>query len=44
MNQDVEDATAAELYRVEVMLMGPDVRRDRARVAALLDEDFVAYA
>ena len=38
-----DEATAAELQRLELMLMDPAVRRDRERVSALLAEDFVEF-
>jgi hypothetical protein len=38
-----DGATAAELERLELLLMNPEVRRDRDRVAALLTDDFVEF-
>lgn len=38
-----EEATRAELERLELLLMDPAVRRDRQRVAALLAEDFMEF-
>lgn len=43
MTHRVDDATAAELKRLELLLMDPAVRRDRERVAALLHEDFLEF-
>jgi hypothetical protein len=43
MRQRVGDATATELERLELSLMDPEVRKDRNRVSALLDEDFLEY-
>ena len=43
MRPQVDEATAAELNRLERLLMDPAVRRDRSRVAALLDEDFQEF-
>lgn len=43
MKHSVDDATSAELERLELLLMDPEVRRDRNRVAALLDEDFLEF-
>ena len=43
MNRDIDDATAAEFHRLELLLMDPAVRCDCARVAALLDKDFVEF-
>lgn len=43
MNRNADDTTRAELHRLELLLMDPAVRRDRAQVAALLDEDFVEF-
>lgn len=43
MNRDVDDAIAAELHQLELLLMDPAVRSDCARVAALLDKDFVEF-
>ena len=39
----VAKTVAAELLRAEMLLLDPLVRRDRARVAALLGEDFVEF-
>jgi hypothetical protein len=39
----VAKAVAADLFRAEMLLLDPAVRRDRARVAALLTEDFFEY-
>lgn len=39
----VDDATAAELERLELMLMDPEVRRDRERVSHWLAEDFIEF-
>jgi hypothetical protein len=43
MTQRVDDATAAELERLELLLMDPAIRRDRERVAALLAENFFEF-
>jgi hypothetical protein len=43
MNNCSDDAMAAELERLELSLMDPEVRRDRNRVAALLDADFLEF-
>lgn len=43
MSQQVDDETAAELERLELLLMDPAVRRDRERVAAQLDMGFVEF-
>lgn len=43
MKRKVDEATAAEFERLESLLMDPDVRKDRNRVAALLDEDFLEF-
>jgi hypothetical protein len=43
MKQSVDPATAAELQRLELALMDPKVRRDRNKVAALLDEEFLEF-
>jgi hypothetical protein len=43
MTQRVEDATALELERLELLLMDTGVRRDRKRVAALLHEDLLEF-
>ena len=43
MNSEIEAATAAELKRLELLLMDPAVRRERERVAGLLAEDFVEF-
>jgi hypothetical protein len=43
MKQTVDDVTATELERLELSLMDPQVRRDRNRVSALLDEDFLEF-
>src|SRR5271165_5963741 len=39
----VAKTVAADLFRAEMLLLDPAVRRDRARVAALLAEDFFEY-
>ena len=39
----VDAATAAELERLELMLMDPVVRRDREQVSLLLAQDFVEF-
>ena len=39
----MEAATAQELERLEKLLLDPAVRRDRARVRALLTEDFFEF-
>jgi hypothetical protein len=39
----VDQATRAELERLELLLMDPAVRRDRAQVGALLTSDFVEF-
>ena len=39
----VAKSVAAELLRAEMLLLDPGVRRDRARVAALLTEDFFEF-
>ena len=45
MNMDtaVNEATATELQRLELLLMDPEVRRDPERVAQLLTEDFQEF-
>lgn len=43
MTPRVDEATAAELQRLELSLMDPGVRRDRSKVAALLDENFLEF-
>lgn len=43
MSQRMDHATAAELVRLELLLMDPVVRKDRDQVAALLDEDFMEF-
>ncbi|MGA8090692.1 MAG: nuclear transport factor 2 family protein [Terracidiphilus sp.] len=40
---EVNQATRAELERLELLLMDPAVRRDRERVGALLTSDFVEF-
>jgi hypothetical protein len=39
----VDLATATELERLERLLLEPEVRRDRARVTALLSENFFEF-
>ena len=39
----MEEATRAELERLELLLMDPAVRRDRERVAGLLADDFMEF-
>ena len=39
----MDTATAQQLERLEKMLLDPEVRRDRARVAALLTDDFFEF-
>lgn len=39
----VDQATTAELERLELLLMDPAVRRDREQVGALLTSDFVEF-
>ncbi len=43
MSEPVDDAMAQELYALELALMDPELRRDRARAGALLAEDFVEF-
>ncbi len=43
MDAAMDEATRAELERLELLLMDPAVRRDRERVAGLLAEDFVEF-
>ena len=43
MELDVDQATKAELERLELLLMDPSTRRDRERVDALLTSDFVEF-
>lgn len=43
MEPKVDQATKAELGRLELLLMDPAVRRDRERVGALLTSDFVEF-
>ncbi|MGA8743636.1 MAG: DUF4440 domain-containing protein [Terracidiphilus sp.] len=43
MDAAMEEATRAELERLELLLMDPAVRRDRQRVAALLAGDFMEF-
>lgn len=43
MEPEVDQATKAELERLELLLMDPAVRRDRERVGALLTSDFVEF-
>jgi hypothetical protein len=43
MDRIVDDATAAELRRLEMLLMDPGIRRKREQVDALLHEDFVEF-
>lgn len=43
MQQVVEQATKAELERLELLLMDPAMRRDGDRVGALLTHDFVEF-
>lgn len=43
MRQSVDEATAAELQRLELLLMDPLVRKDRKQVFAFLDEEFVEF-
>lgn len=42
-NRPLAKAVAAELLRVEMLLLDPAVRSDRARVAALLADDFIEF-
>ena len=37
----MDEATAAELQRLELLLLDPSVRKDRNQASALLAEDFV---
>jgi len=39
----VDQATKAELERLELLLMDPAVRRDREQVGALLTSDFMEF-
>lgn len=43
MTRPISKATSAELLRAEMLLLDPAVRRDRARVAALLADDFFEF-
>jgi hypothetical protein len=43
MEAEVDEATRDELERLELLLMNPEVRRDRKRVRALLTDDFVEF-
>lgn len=44
MNSDTTmDETATHLRNCEEILLDPDVRRDRARVSALLSDDFFEF-
>jgi hypothetical protein len=43
MEAEVDEATRDELERLELLLMNPEVRRDRTRVRALLTDDFVEF-
>lgn len=43
MEVEVDQATKAELERLELLLMDPAVRPDRERVGALLTSDFVEF-
>jgi hypothetical protein len=43
METGVNETMAAELERLESLLMDPAVRRDRERVAGLLAEDFLEF-
>jgi hypothetical protein len=43
LTRPIAKAVAAELLRAEMLLLDPAVRRDRARVAALLADDFFEF-
>jgi hypothetical protein len=43
MTRSVDEKTAAELERLELLLMDPALPRDREAVAALLAEDFFEF-
>jgi hypothetical protein len=43
MSRQVDTATAAELERLERLLLDPAVRRDPQQVSALLTEDFFEF-
>ncbi len=43
MEAELDEATKAELERLELLLMDPAVRRNRDRVAELLTEDFLEF-
>ena len=43
MEAEIDQATGAELERLELMLMDASVRRDSERVRALLADDFVEF-
>ena len=43
MTRPIPKAVAAELLSAEMQLLDPAVRRDRARVAALLADDFLEF-
>src|SRR5206468_4710606 len=43
MSAAMNEATAAELRRLELALMDPAVRRDREQAARLLTEDFQEF-
>jgi hypothetical protein len=43
MEAELDEATKAELERLELLLMDPAVRRNRDRVAALMTEDFLEF-
>ncbi len=43
MEMAVNETMAAELERLELLLIDPAVRRDRERVAGLLAEDFLEF-
>jgi hypothetical protein len=43
MDRTVDEATVAELRRLEMLLMDPGIRRTGDQMAALLHEDFVEF-
>lgn len=43
MERNQDQATFAELRRLELLLMDPAVRRDREHVSSLLTDDFVEF-
>jgi len=43
MDRDLLPADAAEILRLESLLLKPEVRRDRRQVEDLLSEDFVEF-